>query len=39
VLRQLGFVRRFPGGDGFGGRHGHDYEVYAVPKLPVATTR
>jgi 4-amino-4-deoxy-L-arabinose transferase-like glycosyltransferase len=34
ALRRLGFVKRFPGGYGFGGRHGHDYEIYAVPRLP-----
>jgi 4-amino-4-deoxy-L-arabinose transferase-like glycosyltransferase len=33
ALRRLGFVRRFPGGYGFRGRHGHDYEIYAVPSL------
>jgi hypothetical protein len=39
ALRQLGFVRRFPGGYGFAGRHGHDYEIYAVPRLPAASPR
>jgi 4-amino-4-deoxy-L-arabinose transferase-like glycosyltransferase len=34
MLRRLGFVQRFHADQGFGGRQGYDYEVYAVPKIP-----
>lgn len=36
VLRRLGLVQRFHSTQGFAGSGGYDYEVYAVPKIPVS---
>jgi branched-subunit amino acid transport protein len=35
TLKRLGFVQRFQAAQSFGGSRGYDYEVYAVPKLPL----
>jgi 4-amino-4-deoxy-L-arabinose transferase-like glycosyltransferase len=35
MLRRLGFVQRFHAEQSFGGNVGYDYEVYAVPKIPI----
>ena len=34
TLRRLGFVQRFHAEQGFGGRVGYDFEIYAVPQVP-----
>jgi 4-amino-4-deoxy-L-arabinose transferase-like glycosyltransferase len=34
TLARLGVVQRVHAGRDFGGREGHDFEVYAVPRLP-----
>jgi hypothetical protein len=34
ILRRLGFVQRVHADQGFGGRLGYDFEIYAVPKIP-----
>ena len=36
MLRRLGFVQRFHADRSFGGHMGYDYEIYAVPRIPLA---
>jgi 4-amino-4-deoxy-L-arabinose transferase-like glycosyltransferase len=39
TLRRLGFMHRVHAEQGFGGSLGHDYEIYAVPRVPGAGAR